>query len=249
MRIIVLVLIQIYSFFCLSALLPQKVIGQNDFIFVNLPATNIPIEYRNYVDAIGRTNYGCTVTHLGHGIAVTAGHCFEAKSEVTRNKGCRFAKVSWGYRQGQNFNHQSQCENIISMQKSRTADFAILKISNPPKAFIPFDLVQLPQIGDELTLFSHPNGQPLQWSQYCLLEWPRWGSVPAEKMNYFCDTEGGSSGAVILSTLHHRIVGIHNGGFAEVNYGTYLLEPVLNQELLQVVRRFRKLKSSPAEID
>lgn len=208
-----------------------KVIGTNDFIPVGRDATNIPAPYRNYVDAIGWTNYGCTVTHIGQGYALTAGHCFEADQELKRNKSCRFANIRWGFRQNQNSNHQSQCESIIVMQKSRTADFAILKISNPPKAFIPIDPEEKIQFGDELTVFSHPNGQPLMWSQYCLLESPFSSAVPIEKMSYFCDTEGGSSGSVMISTRTLQVVGIHNGGFTDINYGTYLQEPTLKSEL------------------
>jgi len=215
----------------------SKVIGSNDFIAVNKNASNVPEVYKNYVDAIGWTNYGCTVTHLGQGLAVTAGHCFEAKKELTRNKSCRFAHIRWGYREGQNSNHQSTCESIVVMQKSRTADFALIKVSHPPRAYVPIDIHQKIQIGDELTVFSHPNGQPLQWSQYCRLEWPKGGAVPVEKMSYFCDTEGGSSGAVMISTRTHRVVGIHNGGFTYVNYGTYLQEPILKQELEAIIQR------------
>ena len=228
----------VYACHSAFALQPEigKVIGANDFIPVNKDASNIPEIYKDYVDAIGWTNYNCTVTSIGHGLALSAGHCFDATAEITRNKSCRYAKIRWGYRGGQSSNHQSQCESILVMLKSRTADFAILKISQPPKAMVPVDLDHPAQIGDELTLFSHPNGKPLQWSQYCLLEWPQHPNVPTEKMSYTCDTDGGSSGAVILSTHSAKIVGIHNGGFETINYGTHLQEPVLLNELKALIK-------------
>ena len=49
----------------------ERIIGSNDL-------TQIILEDHNYdlVNAIGLMKIGCTVTHLGNGIAITAGHCF-----------------------------------------------------------------------------------------------------------------------------------------------------------------------------
>jgi V8-like Glu-specific endopeptidase len=231
-------LIMGFAFHLAQAASPEigKIIGADDLIPVKADASNIPSQFQNSVDAIGWTNYGCTVTHIGKGYALTAGHCFEATEVLTQNKGCRFAHVDWGYRVGQDSNLTSQCDMIIAMQKTEFVDFAILKFSTYPKAFFEIEFDRASEIGDKLTIFSHPDGRPLQWSQYCNLETPGGGEIPLEKMSYRCDTEGGSSGAVIISADSGKVVGIHNGGYPTMNYGTYILnEPLLGllKSLLQ----------------
>lgn len=221
-----------------QSLFPEigKVIGEDNFISVNKEASNIPSLFKNHPEAIGWTNYGCTVTHIGNGIALTAGHCFEAKTQVEYNKKCPYAEVEWGYREGKKPTLTSECEIILAMQNSPTSDFAILKMSTYPKEFVEIDLETELQINDQLTLFSHPDRQPLQWSQYCLLEFPRGGQIPVEKMNYTCDTSGGSSGAAVLSAFTGKIVGLHNGGYPKMNYGTYLNSGKLRELLLDLTQ-------------
>ena len=236
-----MILMLIFSFVAQSQgfELPQigKVIGENNFITVNRDATNIPKKFRNHVEAIGWTNYGCTVSHIGNGIALSAGHCFEAQEKIEFNQGCRFVKVNWGFRKGKSPTLTSTCEKILAMQKSRTSDFAILQFSRYPDAAIPLDLERPARIGDLLTFFSHPQGRPLEWSQNCPLEAPQGGLIPIEKMSYTCDSEGGSSGAVVLSVSTGHIVGIHNGGFKDMNYGTHLDSGILRELLLDLTQQ------------
>ena len=54
---------------------PDKIIGANDLVVVSPNKENIPFKYRDLVEAIGMMDVGCTVTHIGSGYAVTAGHC------------------------------------------------------------------------------------------------------------------------------------------------------------------------------
>lgn len=113
-----------------------KIIGQNDFVFVRADRGNIPEKFQNLVESIGWTNYGCTVTHIGNGYALTAGHCFEATAQLQKDKGCSYASVEWGYREGKNPSLKSDCERIVALQNDQKEnDFAILKMKSYPKEF------------------------------------------------------------------------------------------------------------------
>lgn len=53
------------------------ILGDNDLLRVDPAGSNVPSKFRRVIDAIGRTSpMGCTATHLGNGLALSAGHCF-----------------------------------------------------------------------------------------------------------------------------------------------------------------------------
>ena len=207
-----------------------KIIGDDDLIPVRPDSSNIPEKFRDLVEAIGWTNYGCTVTHIGNGYALTAGHCFEAKAELERDQGCSYAHVEWGFREGKNPALRSDCEKIVAMQNDlKENDFAILKMKTFPNsaAILKKDDQIYPR--QMMTIFSHPNGLPLRWSQFCFVSAGHDHQVAQGLLEYTCDTDGGSSGAVLIDAESAQIVGIHKGGFPETNYGSHLLRsPLIN---------------------
>jgi V8-like Glu-specific endopeptidase len=237
---------------------PDKVIGPNDLVFVSPSKENIPFKYRNLVEAIGLMDVGCTVTYIGQGYAVTAGHCIwtEFFTEIPKkpfiNLPCKddFGhqfEIWWGYRgeEGSTPKSKGLCERIVYALVTDHFDFAILKVSNPPKAKIPVELEKHSQLGDRITVFSHADNMPLQWSRNCSIKRIIAATIDISSLMHVCDTNPGSSGAAIIDLQTLKIVGLHNGGihFEDVseelpiffdpdpsseklgiNYGTYIMD-------------------------
>src|SRR6187402_1012449 len=76
----------------------EKIIGTNDLTPVKQDGANIPAKYKALVDAFGVLSVGCTATHLGDGIVISAGHCFGATSTRKNNVPCTGKTVKWGVR-------------------------------------------------------------------------------------------------------------------------------------------------------
>lgn len=209
----------------------KRVIGDDDLITVDSDARNIPYELRPIVDAIGELSVGCTVTHIGGGFALTAGHCLQAGARK-EDLSCSGKTVTWGKRAGSSTS-VSKCERIVVMQQNETGDFALLKVSDPPKAFVSPSLDKRPAEGTKVTIFSHPDGQPLQWSQYCAVKAldPSDQEYTPEMFGYVCDTSHGSSGAAVIDVNKMTVVGIHNGGSNTRNFGTYLADASIGKYL------------------
>ncbi|NRA63909.1 MAG: trypsin-like peptidase domain-containing protein [Pseudobacteriovorax sp.] len=193
----------------------RAIIGENDFEdYPELDAIST---------AIGRTVVGCTVAHLGEGLVMTAGHCVPSNY-------CRSNShvVTWGFIASRPQGVlRSRCEDVISRNFGPDSDFALLKYDRYPEPYIPVNLDQKPSEGEPLTIFSHPDGEPLQGSGWC---W-HLGDYLGKKFKYDCDTLKGSSGAPILNE-QFEIVGIHNLGKASLgfNAGTYLQDIVEDDE-------------------
>ena len=99
------------------------------------------------LNAIGRMELGCTVTHIGGGFGITAGHCFSNpylpgrygfffEKDVSCNyiSGQDSSKydVSFGVRGSSLGNVKGHCEKIIIAEYSSQLDFAIIKLSKAP---------------------------------------------------------------------------------------------------------------------
>lgn len=247
----------------------DKIIGDNDLVVVNKEATNVPFKFKNVINAFGvikyqdtdsagnpsETYYGCTATHIGRGYVLTAGHCVGANSQLKVGQGCSFSvtdpffgnynssitAIEWGYRQGVEPYMKSTCQEVVvALTNNEGFDFAILKVSPSPDEFIAPDTSRRAIIGDSVTIFSHPNGEVLQWSRTCGVERVLHPEIPGSYVQHKCDTNPGSSGATIINMVSMKVVGIHDGGLNDMtdsgqrlttgmNYGTYIYNsPVLD---------------------
>lgn len=254
----------------------DKVIGRNNLVAVNAEGTNVPIKYRRLLGGFaslelteiysnGETNSSieCTVTHIGNGYVLTAGHCFLSNNTSIENGDCEFYKkdplvgqmhmkvgaIRWGHREGKEPDLVSKCESIVYALKNDQsgADFAILKVSPEPETVVKMDLKNRSELGDSITLFSHFQGLPLYWSRICKVESAEYKGIANEFIRHKCDTEVGSSGASMIDIESLSIVGIHDGGILDsdengvplkqrtgMNYGTSLMTEPLHQQLLKL---------------
>lgn len=206
----------------------EKIIGTNDLVAVDATGSNIPEKYRNIIEAFGIISMGCTATHIGNGLVLTAGHCFWADEVLQKDQPCADTTIAWGVREGKEATLTSTCEMVLFAQRDSIGnDFAIMKVSPAPEASVGVELERKAEVGDQLTIFSHPEELPLRWSPTCVVENPTDTELPPQAMQHKCDTNPGSSGATIIDENTMKVVAIHDGGRltapAEgMNYGTYL---------------------------
>jgi V8-like Glu-specific endopeptidase len=249
----------------------EKIIGQNDLVIVDSEVLNIPPRYKNIVNAFGNvryeekngkgqlidTFYGCTGTHMGQGYVITAGHCVGASDTVTSKSDCSFisgsseitaTEIHFGYRDQRVKYTTSKCIEVIAAMKNDDLgfDFAILKVSPAPTEVILPDTSRRSIFGDSVTVFSHPQGEVLQWSRACGVERVLNPLIPDSFIQHQCDTRPGSSGAAIIDMISMKIVGIHDGGINDfdeatgvplstgMNYATYIMNSPLYDELKKI---------------
>ena len=216
----------------------EKIIGANDLIAVDAKGNNVPGKYRPLSNAFGLISMGCTATHIGDGIVLTAGHCFWANEDLVRDQDCSDTTVTWGVREGNDSNHTvSKCEKVLFMQRDEIgSDFAIMKVSPVPEAAIGVELERKAAVDDQITIFSHPEEMPLRWSQNCVVENPTDTALPPQALQHKCDTNPGSSGATILDTKTLKVIAIHDGGRLTgrtdgMNYATFLTDKEIRTAL------------------
>jgi len=221
---------------------PKKIVGANDLVPVSRDLSNIPAEYQNVAEAVGVISMGCTGTHIGNNLVVTAGHCFKANMEWEDSRhiegaACKDAadkdiKMGWGYRseagEGKNpFSLISTCLEIVVAELTDTRDYAIIRVDTAPEAALEMDFDFHASQNTEITIFSHPKTRPLEWSKSCGIKpAAHMGMAEDTQFTYTCDTEPGSSGAAVIDVDTHKVIGIHNGGGTNRdgetwNYATY----------------------------
>lgn len=195
----------------------MRIIGDNNLVIIKSDRSNIPKKYRSLLGAFGKIEKGCTITHIGNGYAITAGHCFWQtffNANLIENAPCSEVKIDWGLLDNQNSESNSVCENIISMQKdvSRNIDYALIKVSNPPKVKIKLDFTERNYENRSITLFSYPGANSLSWSTYCKVLNPQAAPEFPGYLVHKCDTDVGSSGAVIIDIKTMKAIGQHVSG-------------------------------------
>ena len=203
------------------------IVGRNDLTFVG-PAGSVPSRYDGLYPAIGhfRRRYpggysGCTASYIGRGVAMTAGHCFDAPTSEARDRLCHGTDVEWALIQGFDPLFRSTCQRVLRMKDDNAGtDYAFFEVYPPPTRSLAVDTATGSSRagGGRATLFSHPSNRALMWSGTCAITTP-YGSI----FPHQCDMEGGSSGAPILKDDTLEAVGINLGDDAGLlNYGRFL---------------------------
>lgn len=177
------------------------------------------VRYSDNAEVFGIMSGGCTVTHIGENIGMTAGHCLRSRSCSSNYD------VLWGYttdnRQG---TMHSKCVQVLAVEQNDAKDYAFIRYDQAPKVYLPVNTERKPATGEKIIIYSHPRGRTLETSGWCTVK----GQTMGQRFRYFCDTEGGSSGAAILNE-RFEIVGIHNLGnsYQRFNAGTYIMSTPL----------------------
>ena len=201
----------------------KTIIGDNDLEpvpkILNDKSDHSPSE--ELLDSIGKMELGCTATHIGHRLVITAGHCVTARLfDFHKNISCfRDFTINWGVRGSFEGYLQSKCKKIIAAENSMKRDFAIIEVDYAPKSKFTLSPYGEPRVNHLLTLYSHPMKRPLEWSKNCknlgkkdLGPWSANREYHQNRIHYACDTEGGSSGAAVLDAENFEILAIHNSG-------------------------------------
>jgi V8-like Glu-specific endopeptidase len=199
---------------------------------VSTNPSTIPTQYHDFVKAIGKSSNGCTLTHVGKGIVVTAGHCFKAKTFKQFDKSCAWISSTWGYYAGSENNFSSRCNKILVMQKNENVDYAILQFDKFPIASVNVNVNYSTPIDSEISIFGHPWGKYLHWSSDCTVQSylkSRYAGV--DQFSHACDSEPGFSGAPIIDVNSSKMIGIHSGGNAKWFFGTFLSNVPLSKYL------------------
>lgn len=207
----------------------EKIIGENELTPVLNDGANIPEKYRTLINAFGKISMGCTATHIGNGLVITAGHCFEAPESRANNMPCDRITVDWGYRKDKAAYLKSKCVTVLAAELNDDRDYAIFKVDVAPEAKVEIDLSERPKTGTSLTIFGHPQLRPLEWSRTCSLEEASRGGWGVDQFSHQCDTEPGNSGSTVIDDSTLKIIGIHDGGRVPWNYGTYLTDTPIRE--------------------
>jgi len=240
MNFLIVILFVLLRLSARSQMTPSSIVGEVDFIRVNEDLSNIPRKFHNAAESIGRLSMGCTGTHIGDGLVLTAGHCFDAQSRMQRNQPCPQVKVAWGYRGSRPSSLVSSCRNVIVMQNRPGADYALIEVRPIPPNKVDVDLRNLNFDNERATLFSHPRRQPLLWSRYCKLNILNPAPRDPTFLYHQCDTEPGSSGAALIMERNLKIASIHKGGLDFGMIGVWNFSTALSQTPIpEILKRHR----------
>lgn len=203
----------------------KKVIDNPDFIRVDDNGSNIPEKFKPLLDAFGLMSMGCTGTHIGNSLILTAGHCFRSASEAEAI--CKRTTIDFGFRGDAAPYLTSRCTKVIVIEVSDTKDYALFQIADVPRSQVEIERSNS-KLHSAVTIFSFPSWRPLEWSQYCALSESKviYENLVAD-FTHQCDTEPVSSGSAVIDAQTLKIVGIHDGGYLPWNYGTLVSQTEL----------------------
>jgi V8-like Glu-specific endopeptidase len=169
----------------------------------------LPQHLRGLVDAIGLTSNGCTATHVGDGVVLSAGHCVSSQQE------CAQTTIHWGYLAGRDPSVVSRCTLVLTSDRGLGSDYAVFEVDRIPKAAItPGTLGQVGERGHPVTMLGYPSGAPLHWSACSVQNPPELpGGISRSQASallfHRCASRRGSSGSPLIDPQTQRLVGIH----------------------------------------
>lgn len=204
----------------------RTVIGPDNMKLVDANMLSIPFKYRQIAESVGLMSMGCTGTHIGNGLVVSAGHCFDAAKVAKYRTSCDGIQVFWNVRDGRQPSAVSNCRQVLVLELNNQKDYALFRVDNPPRASVKIRIQGRPALGTRVTIFSHPFKSALTWSGTCDISRALSYGLNVNAIHHSCDTNPGSSGAAIVDAVSMDVVGIHDGGVSQglsgSNYGTYI---------------------------
>ena len=151
-----------------------------------------------------------TVSHIGDGLVVTAGH-------VIRKESCPRSVIQWGARDGR-IAQVSRCIEVIHREVGRYYDVAIFRVDIVPDAAIELALDDNPpDPGTRLLLLGHLAGSDLLEGRGQMKLMRKRSSMVAA-----LPSGSGDSGAPIFSEATGSLVGIYSGREGLEAIGTWI---------------------------
>jgi len=179
----------------------KVIFGETDFVMVKSDGSNIPEKYRSLIYATGYLDSGCTVSHIGNGLVLTAAHCLTPDEIFPDNPDLclKGRSIQFGIFKDGIKGPKATCIKRLYAEVNITRDVALLHADKFPIEKIEVELDKVPSPDTQLTLFGHPLGKPLQWSKECKLIKVKYCSSQ-DTFGFMCDSLPGSSGSLLIST-------------------------------------------------
>lgn len=209
----------------------ESICGANDYQDVICFQSSFPTEYDKSRAGIRLLESGsalCSAWLIScENHVITNNHCFASQSELN-NVEFQFMYDRPGCGSG-TATPQLQLYGGTFLRTSQTYDYTLVIPAlngNDPQAVYGYIQVdpRVPEIGELMYIVGHPSGYPKKISLYSdqsadtggvcrvqsVTEGSCWGSGP--DVGYYCDTEGGSSGSVVLSRNTYKAIALHHCG-------------------------------------
>jgi V8-like Glu-specific endopeptidase len=209
----------------------ESICGANDYQDAICFQSSYPDEYNKSRAGIRLLESGsalCSAWLIScENHVITNNHCFDSQSGLD-NIEFQFMYQRPGCNSGTAV-PQLQLYGGTFLRTSSTYDYTLVipnLSGNDPQAVFGYIQVdpRVPDIGEPMYIVGHPSGYPKKISLYSdqtadtggvcrvqsVTEASCWGSGP--DVGYYCDTEGGSSGSVVLSRNTFKAIALHHCG-------------------------------------
>ncbi len=118
-------------------------------------------------------------------------------------------------------------------KQNQASDYIIYTIKDTSQKRPPLKLSTTPPANNEsIYIIHHPLDMPLTLSRrLCFVT-----THNTNDLLHTCDTLEGSSGAPIISSVTHKVIGLHQGALSDVNIGISITR-ILNESIIRVVEK------------
>lgn len=200
--------------------------NENTICYSTADTARRPVARLLFVNSNGTKSVRCTgwlVRGSNSSTLMTNNHCFATSSEV------RATEAQFNYRTttctGSTLTSSSSYRGNALLRTSSSLDYTLMTLFNNPEAtwgeLIPAR--RKPVLGENVWIIQHPGGKPQKigyWEDSgktarCNVDGVDRtisGYSSGSQMQYNCDTEGGSSGSVVLAAGTTRAIGLHHLG-------------------------------------
>lgn len=188
----------------------------------------------------------CTSTLVAPQVLLTNAHCLSTDSYDVEEAIAWYNLIDQDGKDAQTFKIRTR-----AFESDTALDYALVEILDPLPDYIkPVPLKKVVEVNprDPLRIVHHPRGLPQRLSSYGCLAVTQTGS-PDVILGHRCDTQGGSSGSLVLNenlvpvALHHR-AGLQPDDPGSFNKATYLSSILAASQHLAAVAQAQGLDTT-----
>jgi len=183
---------------------------------LSAPIGRLDIFLRRLADGAEGTSF-CTASLISDRHILTNYHCIPGDKETSEGIRVERATLRLGYlsknQQGEEFK-----VNIKPIESDSILDYSILELTelpNPAYGKIDLTAVRDPHPIENLFIIHHPGGTPKAITRERCYVHPSSKLLTGSEIFHKCDTQKGSSGALVFSDKTGQPVGMHWGGYDE----------------------------------